>query len=342
MWGLVPLSARTRLVRGLAASTAALLLLAACAQDDNGGDDGTGGENGSENGSDEAPAGDVEMPEAAPDFGADAAITFPDAEPPAGLEVEVLYEGDGDMVAPEAAVLANYAGHVWGEDTPFDSSFERGAPTMFSLTGVVQGWSDGIPEHPIGSRLMISIPPELGYGPSGGNANAGIGAEDTIVFLVDLHAAANPEQTGSADAEIVADLDELPVEIDGEPGEPATVSVRDGEEESSEPTFELIAQGSGPPLAEGDSAAFAYSLTTWDNAESESSWPQISESGPPAEVGQMGMGQWYDLLLEVPVGSRALITLPGSEQGPGLAIVTDVVLSDADAGDETDSETDSE
>jgi len=38
----------------------------------------------------------------------------------------------------------------------------------------------------VGSRVIIVIPPELGYGPSGGTSDGSIGPTDTIVFVVDI------------------------------------------------------------------------------------------------------------------------------------------------------------
>ena len=85
------------------------------------------------------PAGE-DLPEASGDVGDAPEFTWPDACAPADLQVEVLAEGDGPEVGAGAAVLANYAGYVWGSETPFDSSYDRGAPSLFSLNRVVDGW----------------------------------------------------------------------------------------------------------------------------------------------------------------------------------------------------------
>ncbi|MEY2899922.1 MAG: hypothetical protein RL247_88, partial [Actinomycetota bacterium] len=44
----------------------------------------------------------------------------------------------------------------------------------------------GLVNQTVGSRVIIIIPPELGYGPSGGTADGSIGPTDTIVFVVDI------------------------------------------------------------------------------------------------------------------------------------------------------------
>src|SRR5699024_11292082 len=124
------------------------------------------------------------LPEARGDFGEAQEVTGPDSDPSGELEVEVLSEGDGPDVPEGSVVIANYEGHVWGSDEAFDSSYERGEPARFPLDGVVQGWGEGIPGNPAGSRLLISIPPEKGYG-SVGNEHACIGGEVTILDVVD-------------------------------------------------------------------------------------------------------------------------------------------------------------
>lgn len=75
----------------------------------------------------------------------------------------------------------------WGKDTPFDSSFDRHQPATFGIGvgQVIKGWDQTVPGHNVGSRLVVSIPPEYGYG-SRGVPQAGIGGEDTLVFVIDI------------------------------------------------------------------------------------------------------------------------------------------------------------
>lgn len=276
-------------------------------------------------GSDDGEGADGPLPQVSAEFGSSADMEFSQGPGLEGLQVEVLTEGDGEPVAEGAAVLADYAGHVWGQEEPFDSSFDRGEPSLFSLNAVVAGWAQGIPGHPVGSRLLISIPPDLGYGPAGGNAGAGIGAEDTIVFVVDIIETIGTDVAGDGAAPIVTDAEELPVTIDGDLGQPAEVTVRPGATEPSEPEVQIVAEGDGDPVALGTQAVVAYSIVTWANDERESTWAahQGTQVGP--EVVGVGMGQWVDLLVDIPEGSRVLVTLPGNEDNPGVALLTDVL-----------------
>ena len=51
---------------------------------------------------------------------------------------------------------------------------------------MLTGWNDGLAGIPVGSRVMLVIPPALGYGPAGGQPSAGIKKNDTLVFVVDI------------------------------------------------------------------------------------------------------------------------------------------------------------
>ncbi|NEG69322.1 FKBP-type peptidyl-prolyl cis-trans isomerase [Bifidobacterium choloepi] len=127
------------------------------------------------------------MPVVQPEFGAAPVIEFPEAEAPKGLKVVELVEGDGPMVRRGDTVTVNYEGVVWGKTEPFDSSFARHQPASFQIGvgQVIRGWDQTVPGHNVGSRLLVSIPPQYGYG-SHGAPQAGIGGDDTIVFVIDI------------------------------------------------------------------------------------------------------------------------------------------------------------
>ena len=50
---------------------------------------------------------------------------------------------------------------------------------------MIEGFSKGLTGVPVGSRVMLVIPPDDGYGTSG-NTSAGIKGSDTLVFVVDI------------------------------------------------------------------------------------------------------------------------------------------------------------
>ncbi|MFD0704850.1 FKBP-type peptidyl-prolyl cis-trans isomerase [Alloscardovia venturai] len=120
-------------------------------------------------------------------FGEYPQITFSVPDAPAGLYCDEIVEGDGPMVRKGDIVTVNYHGVIWGKDKPFDSSFDRHQPIDFGIGvgQVIKGWDNTVPGHNVGSRLVVSIPPQYGYG-SYGVPQAGIGGDDTLVFVIDI------------------------------------------------------------------------------------------------------------------------------------------------------------
>ena len=111
-------------------------------------------------------------------------VTIPDGDVPADYAIETLIQGDGAVVAEGATVIVNYEGVNWNTGEVFDSSFDRGEPATFSTQGVIQGFHDALVGQKVGSRVVVVIPSELGYGDTGSGDL--IKGGDTIVFVVDI------------------------------------------------------------------------------------------------------------------------------------------------------------
>lgn len=111
-------------------------------------------------------------------------------EPTAGLRSALLIEGEGQPVEKGDTITVNYLGQVYGAEKPFDESYSKGTPASFQIgTGaVIKGWDQTLVGVPVGSRVIMAIPPKLGYG-TAGNEGAGIKGTDTLYFLVDVLAA---------------------------------------------------------------------------------------------------------------------------------------------------------
>jgi len=117
-------------------------------------------------------------------------IATPTGDAPTDLIVQPLIKGSGPVVTSGQTLTVQYVGMVWGNGTVFDSSWERGAPTDFAIGQgkLITGFDEGLVGQTVGSRVMLIIPPDKGYG-SAGNSQAGISGTDTLVFVVDILAA---------------------------------------------------------------------------------------------------------------------------------------------------------
>lgn len=105
-----------------------------------------------------------------------------------------LKQGTGATVAQTDSVTVNYLGEVYQGTKPFDQSYvdvpksatapaKKAAPVTFPLSQVVKGWTLGLTGVKVGSRVLLQIPPVLGYV---GKAQANIPANSTLYFVVDV------------------------------------------------------------------------------------------------------------------------------------------------------------
>lgn len=116
-------------------------------------------------------------------------VKIPSSTPPSQLVIKTLIKGSGPPVAKGQEVVTQYVGVNWRTKSVFDSSWTRGAPFGFQIGAspaqIIPGWDTGLVGVPVGSRVMLVIPPKDGYG-SAGQAQAGIKGTDTLVFVVDV------------------------------------------------------------------------------------------------------------------------------------------------------------
>jgi FKBP-type peptidyl-prolyl cis-trans isomerase FklB len=103
---------------------------------------------------------------------------------PSGLQYKILKEGNGPKPTASDSVVCNYKGTLIN-GTEFDSSYKRGEPATFPVTGVIKGWTEALQLMPVGSKWQLFIPPDLAYGPRG-TPGGPIGPNATLIFEVEL------------------------------------------------------------------------------------------------------------------------------------------------------------
>jgi FKBP-type peptidyl-prolyl cis-trans isomerase FklB len=101
---------------------------------------------------------------------------------PSGLQYKILKEGTGAKPTASDSVVCNYRGTLI-DGTEFDSSYKRGQPATFPVTGVIKGWTEALQLMPVGSKWQLFIPADLAYGEPG---RAGIAPNSTLIFEVEL------------------------------------------------------------------------------------------------------------------------------------------------------------
>lgn len=100
-----------------------------------------------------------------------------------GLQYLVLKQGDGPKPAETDTVEVHYRGTTI-EGAEFDSSYKRGNPATFPVTGVIKGWTEALLLMNVGGKYKLFIPSELGYGERGAGQN--IGPNAVLIFEVEL------------------------------------------------------------------------------------------------------------------------------------------------------------
>lgn len=100
-----------------------------------------------------------------------------------GLQYEVLTPAIGQKPTASDRVRCHYEGRLI-DGTVFDSSYQRGEPTTFPLSGVIAGWTEGLQHMSIGAKFRFFIPFNLAYGAQG--AGGSIPPYAALVFDVEL------------------------------------------------------------------------------------------------------------------------------------------------------------
>jgi FKBP-type peptidyl-prolyl cis-trans isomerase len=102
---------------------------------------------------------------------------------PDGLQYKILKEGTGPKPTANDSVVCNYRGTLL-DGTEFDSSYKRGQPATFPVSGVIKGWTEAVQLMPVGSKWQLFLPADLAYGNRG--AGPDIGPNATLIFEVEL------------------------------------------------------------------------------------------------------------------------------------------------------------
>lgn len=102
-----------------------------------------------------------------------------------GLIYETTKKGEGAVARAGLNVLVNFAGRLGEGQEPFDSSISKGPyPFKLGARRVIKGWEEGIAGMKVGEKRKLTIPPELGYGPSGFGGK--IPPNATLYFEIEL------------------------------------------------------------------------------------------------------------------------------------------------------------
>jgi peptidylprolyl isomerase len=269
------------------------------------------------------------LPSVTGSFGTKPTITFPSGDPDKTLQKSVLKPGTGRTVATGDLLVVNYLGQIWHGNV-FDNSYDRHTPAGFPIGvgQVIPGWDQTLVGAQIGSRLLLVIPPDKGYGTSG-NTQAGIKGTDTLAFVVDVVAAYAAKTGGDAHAAPQHVAAGLP-KVGGKLGAAPTLKVPRGTKMPKKTQTIVLDRGTGQPVQKG-LIVLQYVAVDWTGKSIGSTWAQGSGSPAAVPIGDPAQATPFDGLVGLPIGSRVLVEIPakaasaGAAASPADAVVVDIV-----------------
>ncbi|WP_169925347.1 FKBP-type peptidyl-prolyl cis-trans isomerase [Sanguibacter antarcticus] len=110
-----------------------------------------------------------------------------EAVPPTSPVVQQLIRGTGAQITAGQKVMIQFVAVKWSNSELFDTTWGADLlPETVTLgeDQLIEGFDEGLVDLPIGSQVMLVIPPGLGFGPSGNDLSA-----ETLVYVVDILAA---------------------------------------------------------------------------------------------------------------------------------------------------------
>ena len=117
-------------------------------------------------------------------------VQVPKSAPPSKLVVKTLIKGTGAPVKAGQSIVARYQLALWRTGKVINSNWPSSTqptapPTVFTLGKLIPAWNTGLVGVPVGSRILMVVPPAEGYGKKG-SPQAGIKGTDTLVFVIDV------------------------------------------------------------------------------------------------------------------------------------------------------------
>ncbi|MBE1530593.1 FKBP-type peptidyl-prolyl cis-trans isomerase [Actinomadura algeriensis] len=257
-------------------------------------------------------------------FGKAPKVEIPtEVAPPESLQSSTPIVGEGNKVAKGDTAFLQFVYYKWSpkddpEDSKVKSTNEKAESTYESGAGVtpikigdspVKGLDESLVGKTVGSRVVVEIPPEKGFGEQG--QQLGITDKDSLLFVADIQASVPANAVPKGTEKKVSDKG-LPTVEDKGAGKAPEVKMPDGDPPKELKAVTLV-EGTGPALAKGDKAIMNYQGQLWrDGKVFDSSWETGQMQAFP--IGEGATIPGFDKgLTGVKVGSRVMLVLPPKE-----------------------------
>lgn len=247
-------------------------------------------------------------------FGKSPTVNIPKQTAGKALAVKTLVKGAGPALTKGDAFVGNYAVYIWDGKTSklAESTFATKSPALFSGR-LLPGLQTALQGKTMGSRVLAVIPPAQGYGKTG-NSQAGVTANDTLVFVVDM-IREFPSNASASGSKVSAGGGSLPTVTAGQSGGTPTIAIPTSKTPPSSLVTKTLIKGSGPPVAKGQTVVTQYVGQIWRTGKTfDSSWSRGEPFGftigsTPSQV----ITGWDKGLIGQTVGSRVMLVVPPAQ-----------------------------
>ncbi|MFJ6213585.1 FKBP-type peptidyl-prolyl cis-trans isomerase [Streptomyces sp. NPDC092296] len=243
--------------------------------------------------------------------GKKATIDVPKEKPDGTFVVKTLSEGTGPVVKKNDWTTVDYTATDWSTGKSIPSSYDKdGRPQMFQAGGgqLIPALDSSVAGRKVGSRVLVVAPPAAAFGAQG-NEQLGIGATDTLLFVVDIVGSTDPAAIVSgtpspapSDMPQVKDNGKKAAEITVPKGVPAPTKLKSA----------VLIKGDGPKVTSGQQVVVQYTGLLYSNGKKfDSSLDRGTAFNFTTGGGQVIEG-WDKGLVGQTVGSRVELVIPPS------------------------------
>jgi FKBP-type peptidyl-prolyl cis-trans isomerase len=246
-------------------------------------------------------------------FGKSPTVTIPKVKGTGNLLTKTVIQGSGTPLTSSDGMIGNYVAYDWSGKTSklLGSSYAQGAPSIF-VGSLLPGLEKALVGQKLGSRVLAVIPPADGFG-STGNSQEGIGATDTLVFVVDLGSTFPTTSVPGKQASTTAGA--LPTVTPPAAGSTAgpTIKIPAGTTAPKSLQVKTLIKGTGAVVKKGQDLAVQYTGVIWRTGKVfDSSWSRNMPLTTVIGEGQVIKG-WDTGLVGQTVGSRVLLVIPPAD-----------------------------
>jgi FKBP-type peptidyl-prolyl cis-trans isomerase len=242
-------------------------------------------------------------------FGTTPKVNIPKLKASGNLTVKTVVEGTGPALTKTDSLVANFALYLWqGKKATLKATTFTTNPAIISGS-LIPGLQTALYGQKVGSRVLAVIPPAEGYGATG-SSELGVGANTTLVFVIDLLKAYSAGASASG-AAVSSGGNGLPT-VAAQPGKAPVVTIPASSPPSTLQVKTLI-KGTGPVLAKGEYVVAQYVGYIWRTKKQfpgGSSWTSTPFGfifqASPAQV----IPGWDTGLAGQTVGSRVMLVIP--------------------------------